>query len=376
MTKVFDCAVIGGGSIGLSIAYLLSQRDLCVAVCDAQRVTHQASWAAAGIIPPADFKLAHDDWQRLVARGHELHPIWAQQLLEATGIDVEYERCGGVHFARTIGESASLDAAAKQWTLDGIEIERLDSEQLVHVEPMLARDDPDSYPRRAYWLPSEARVRPPRFLKALRAACLANGVVFIPELVQQFQRTDDRIYAAVMPTCQVAADKFCLATGAWTGAELERLGIRIEVKPWRGQIALVRSVRCGQSMVRIVNEGPNYMVPRSDGRVAIGSTVEDVGFAGGITDAAIEALLEFACQVAPRWQFKLESTWSGLRPGSGDGLPYLGFSPNVNNLFVATGHFRSGIALAPATAELAFQQLFETTPAAISTLFRLDRESN
>lgn len=374
MSSSFDCVVIGGGAVGLAIAYELSAHHQQVAVVDMPRVEHQASWAAAGIIPPADVNQAHDAWQKLVARGHALHSTWAERLRESTGIDPEYKACGAVHFGRTSGEAAALAAVCQQWQNDGIEVESVDVSRLLEIEPAFSPQVAGADAFRAFWIAAEARICPPQYLKALRSGCTQQNVRIIEALVHEWNVVDDRVCSLETPDGTLLADRFCLATGAWTGLNLEPFGIRIELKPWRGQILMLSPVNnsCGPRVV--VNEGPNYLVPREDGRVVVGSTVEEVGFQLGNTLEAAESLRAFADQIVPSWNYEVTDQWSGLRPGSGDGFPYLGFVPGMENLFVAAGHFRSGIAVSPATAELTRQLLLGQTPIVDATSFRLDRE--
>lgn len=378
VTETFDCVVIGGGAVGLAIAYELSAHSQRVALVDAPRAQHQASWAAAGIIPPADGNLAHDAWQKLVARGHLLHPRWAEKLLESTGIDPEYKACGAVHFARRLGESATLAAACRQWQNDGIAVEPVDGARLSEIEPAFSPQLAAEEDFRAFWVASEARVRPPRYLNALRRGCELQGVQVIDTLVHDWNVVHDRVNGVVTPVGVLLADNFCLATGAWTGLNLQPFGIRIEVKPWRGQMLMLSPItdnlgpEVGPHVV--INEGPNYLVPRDDGRVVVGSTVEEVGFETGNTPAAVVGLRTFANEILPAWSCEVTDQWSGLRPGTGDGFPYLGFVPGLKNLFVAAGHFRSGIAVSPATAELVRQLMLAQEPVVDVWPFRLDRE--
>lgn len=378
VVRNYDCIIVGGGAIGLAIAYELSKGDASVAVYDAARSNHQASWAAAGIIPPADSVLAHDGWQRLVARGHQLHPIWAEELFEKTGIDVEYVACGAVHFAQSTGESASLRAVCQQWRRDGIPAEGLDEARLLEIEPRFSRDIIGGDDFYACWLAAEARIRPPRFLKALKRACVAQGVTLVDQLVHDWVVEDGRLVSVTTDQGAAAAQQFCLASGHWTVLNLKRLGIRIEMKPWRGQVLLLHAKDIEDCPGVILNEGPNYLVPRSGGKVVVGSTVEDVGFESGTTEVAADALMAFARQVIPQGRFQVEAQWSGLRPGTGDGFPYFGFVPGIKNLFVAAGHYRSGISMSPATAEIVCASLLGQHSGDCEDLypFRLDRESN
>jgi glycine oxidase len=146
----------------------------------------------------------------------------------------------------------------------------------------------------------------------------------------------------------------CIASGAWTGEIARNLGFELSVKPIRGQIVLLKTP--SKLFSRIVNVGPRYLVPREDGRILVGSTEEDVGFDPSTTAAAVSGLLDFALSQAPGLkQAEVERAWAGLRPATPDGLPYLGRVPGFDNLFVAAGHFRSGLSLSCASARVVGQ---------------------
>ena len=168
------------------------------------------------------------------------------------------------------------------------------------------------------------------------------------------------------------AGKFLLATGAWTESLLEEVGWRPGIRPVRGQIALLQPPT--PVLTRVVEYGKRYLVPRPDGRVLVGSTEEDAGFEKQTTAAAIAGLLEFALALAPGLgQAPVERCWAGLRPGSPDGQPFLGPVPGLDNLFVAAGHYRSGIQLSPGTG-LAMAELLLGQPTTVPLDgFRLDR---
>jgi glycine oxidase len=169
-----------------------------------------------------------------------------------------------------------------------------------------------------------------------------------------------------------AAGQICLTAGAWTGALARQLRIAPEIAPIRGQIVLLTSSRPMPG--RIVNEGSRYLVPRGDGRVLAGSTEEDVGFDRSTTAGGVAGLLDFALGLVPALAAaKIERSWAGLRPATRDGLPYLGRVPELENAFVAAGHFRSGLQLSPGTA-VVMSQLIRGVPADVDLhAFRLDR---
>ncbi len=193
-------------------------------------------------------------------------------------------------------------------------------------------------------------MRNPRHLKALVAACRARGVAIEPRRpAVDFERAGDRITAVVTPGGRFTADRFCLAAGSWSGVVAQRLGFAPAIKPIRGQIVLLQ---CGASPIRrVVNEGKRYLVPRDDGRVLVGSTEEDVGFDSEPTADVRQDLFAFARSLAPELgESTIERSWAGLRPASGDDLPFLGRIPGWDNMFISAGHFRHGLQWSPGSA--------------------------
>jgi glycine oxidase len=190
--------------------------------------------------------------------------------------------------------------------------------------------------------------------------------------VHSFDTRGGRLTAVKTAEGPLAAGRYLLATGAWSDALLEPVGWRPGIRPIRGQIVLLNT---GTPVFRrILLHGPRYLVPRPDGRVLVGSTEEHVGFDKRTTAAAIQDLLALARALVPALgQVHVERAWAGLRPGSPDGLPFLGPVPGCDNLFVAAGHFRSGIQLSPGTAVLMKDLLLGRTPDLPLESFRLDR---
>ena len=368
-----EFVIVGGGAIGLSISYELARRGERVRVIDYQSTRHQTSWAATGILPPANADAAHDAYGRLCGLSCGLHAELAERLADETKLDVGYRRCGGLHLARTAGESVSLLAAAGQWADDGNRVEVVDIRELPRRFPVLREAVASGQIRAACWLPDEAQVRTPRLLKALRIACQQQGVeISANQRVLNLAVRGDQVVAVETTHEKIRGDHFCVAAGAWSESILRKVGWTIETQPWRGQIALLEAVKCPFNFV--VNEGPNYLVPRDENLVLVGSTVEEVGFDDRVTEDAIEELILYARDLIPSLaKARCLRSWAGLRPGSPDGFPYLGRVPHLPNLYVATGHFRSGIYLSPATARVMSQLMNGETPDVDLESFRLDR---
>lgn len=366
-----DFLIIGGGVIGLSLAYQLAGAGQRVRVIDRTEPGREASWAGAGILPPANRSSSADPLDQLTALSHRLHAQWTQDLKATTGIDNGYRRCGALYIARSTAEQELLKAAADIWRSQQVACEELSTEGLAEVEPALAAKSAGILA--AWRLPDECQLRNPRHLKALVAACTMRGVVIVSAAeAEAFSREGNRITHVKTPAGDFAAGNFCIATGAWTGKLGERVGLRMAVKPIRGQIALVN---VGRPVLRqILNEGPRYLVPRPDGYVLIGSTEEDVGFDKRTTTAATSGLLQFALGLVPELgAAPLERSWSGLRPSTQDGLPYLGRAPEFDNLYVAAGHFRGGLHLSPATAVVMSQLMLGQKPEIELARFAVNR---
>jgi glycine oxidase len=358
-----DVLVLGGGVIGLTTAYFLARHGARVAVLEQGDFGRQASWAGAGIIPPGDSSRARTPYDRLRALSAEMYPELSQELRERTGLDNGYIVCGGLELVAP-GEELPAD----EWGGEGIAFREIRGPELHALEPALAPTV-----TQGYHLPGMAQVRNPRHVKALRAACELLGVELTPDCpVLGFVRRGHHIEAVTTAQGNRTAGRFLLAAGAWSEALLEPLGWRPGIRPVRGQIALLNT---GEARIRpVLLHGRRYLVPRPDGHVLVGSTEEDAGFDARPTAEAVAELLAFAISLVPDLGRAVpERAWAGLRPGSPDGLPFLGAVPGWDNLFVAAGHFRAGIQLSPATGLVMRQALLGENPAIPLHDFRLDR---
>jgi glycine oxidase len=360
-----DVLVLGGGVIGLSTAYYLARAGARPMVIDQGDMGRQASWAGAGIIPPGNPRLARTPYDLLRAFSSTLYPELSQELRDRTGIDNGYVVCGGLEVSQ-----ASEINADDEWRGEGIAFRRVEREELPRLFPGLAGNV--SF---AYHLPDMAQVRNPRHLKALLAACEQQGVELRPGCaVLSLRRHGGRIEAAETATGPRTAGRYLLAAGAWSEGLLEPLGWRPGIRPVRGQIALLATGAVGVRPVLLV--GKRYLVPRTDGRVLVGSTEEDAGFDARPTAGAVADLLAFAASLVPELaSAPLERCWAGLRPGSPDGMPFLGRVPGYDNLFVAAGHFRAGLQLSPATGLILSELLLDRPPSVPVEAFQLDRAS-
>ncbi len=276
-----------------------------------------------------------------------LYPEWSERLLAETGIDNGYRRTGGVDVAWTQAEEDELKTSAGRWRAEKIVYERMSPGDFARVEPAL-----NPALRVAYFLPDRAQIRNPRHLKALVEACDGRCVDLRPgSEALGFDSSGGRVSAVRTEAGSIPCGQVVVAAGAWSSGLLAGLGVRVETPPIKGQIVLLRSDR--PLLRRIVEHGKNYLVPRDDGRVLVGATEEEAGFDTRTTPEALRDLLDVARSLCPSLAgAEVERSWAGLRPGSVDSKPYLGFAPGYSNVIVATGHKRAGLQLAPASAEV------------------------
>jgi glycine oxidase len=363
MVKSPDLLIIGGGVIGLTTAYFLAREGVSVRVVDKSDFGQEASWAGAGILPVADLQHAHTPLEILRARSIGLFPGLSQELHERTGIDNGYLRCGGLEFHHGEGH-----VAADEWYSEGFSCQTLDETAARELEPGLA-----SGLGRVNHLPDMAQVRNPRHLLALLAACRSLDVALQPGChVFGFSNRGATVLSVQTSSGVIAADRYLIASGAWTDPLLASLGKGLKIEPVRGQIALLNT---GAPILRrILLWGSRYLVPRPDGRVLVGSTEEKAGFDKRNTAGAIAGLLAIAAKLVPGLaDAHIERCWAGLRPGSPDGLPFLGRMPDYDNLFIAAGHFRAGIQLSPGTALVIKECLLDQPPSVALEGFRPGR---
>ncbi|QDT33133.1 glycine oxidase ThiO [Thalassoglobus polymorphus] len=342
--KSTDFLVIGGGVIGLSIAYELAGSGATVTVVDRQKFGQEASWAGAGMLPPAQCsgppalrelaKLSRARWKTV-----------SEELLSLTGIDNGFRECSALQIS--IENRNTIPDEIEAWGKEDVQAELLNGNQLQQYEPLLS-----DMLHTGFRLPTMAQVRNPHHIVALKKACEQLNVQLVEgENIAKFELSQRKISAATSNHEHFTADKFILCAGAWSPQIVEQLGVHLEMEPVRGQIVLLKFDK--PKFTHIIEDGPKYLVPRDDGHVLVGATVERVGFEKANTTEGVKGLLEFATQVVPILKdAELVKTWSGFRPATLRGVPYLGWSKKIDNLFVATGHFRDGLAQSTGTAKL------------------------
>ena len=341
---MFEVAVLGGGVIGCAVAYTLARAGRRVAVFERARIGAEASSAAAGML---GVQAETDDevMLRLGLESLRLYPALLESLRAETGMAVEFWRSGTLYVAFNGVDEAALEARRAWQRAAGVSSERLSPHQVWTLEPLVSRRV-----RSGALFPLDARVDSAALTRALgRAAGAAGCVLREEEEVKSVVAEQGRVVGIATAKGRVACDAVVNAMGAWAGRV--RGTTPFPVHPVRGQMAVVWSPRV--PFRHAVYSARAYAVARRDGRVLLGSTREAVGFDKRVTAGGVGTILGAALELAPALgELRLSDSWSGLRPGSGDGRPIVGADPAVRGYYVASGHYRNGVLLAPVTAQL------------------------
>jgi glycine oxidase len=354
-----DLLVIGGGVIGLSIAWQARARGMSVTLLERDATGGGTSRVAAGMLAPvaeAEFGESGRRGLELGLRSAELWPQFAMQLQGATGVDVGFLRTGTLLLARDEDEARELERQIVFRESLGLPSRRMRASEAREREPALA-----PAVRLALEAPDDHSVDPRLVLSALRTACAAAGVLVREHAPVARIETDAsvRVLGAVRDDGElVAARHVVVAAGAWSGA----LGgvaadARVPVRPVRGQLLRLRDPAGPGLLSTVVRYEGGYIVPRADGRYVLGATVEERGFDVEPDVGGIYKLLRDAHELVPGVsELKIEELSVGLRPGTPDNAPAIGRGA-AEGLIWATGHHRNGILLAPLTAQLVTQLL-------------------
>ncbi len=344
--------IIGGGLIGLLTARELTQSGARVVLLEKGAVGRESSWAGGGILSPLYPWRYPEPVTELARWGQARYEAVCRELAD-TGVDPQWTRTGLLMVDVAETERSQAIAWAERY---GYRLEMLDSAGLRECEPGLGRGES------GLWMSDVAQVRNPRLLQALRADLEARGVLFEEECeVQGFLSENERIAGVRTDRGDRRADRVVVAGGAWTGSLLASTGLSLPVEPVRGQMLLFQGAP--GLIQRMVLSGERYIIPRRDGRVLAGSTLEHVGFEKVITNAALEDLKAAAFGIVPGLrEVPLERQWAGLRPGSPTGVPFIGEHPELGGLYVNAGHFRNGVVMGLASARLLSDLLLGREP--------------
>ncbi len=341
-----DVIVVGGGLMGCSVAYRLAKDDARVLVLERSIPGAEASSAAAGILGPTMESFEDALALQLGRRSRELHAELADELDELFGVDVGFRRCGAVKMAFDEEELAALHAQASSLELHGIRCDRWSPEELIQEEPAA---NPEALG--ALNVSEDAQVEPKKLLSAVALGAERDGVTFRSgSTVRLVHVESGRVRGVQLGDEVIETDRLVVAAGSWTTL-IPGLPFNSEtIFPVRGQ--MIATETRPPIFRRVVFGAGGYVVTRPDGRVLCGSTMERVGFQRGITFGGMADVISKATRIAPGLRTAtIQEHWSSFRPGTPDGLPLVG-ETGIKGLFLASGHYRNGILLAPLTAEL------------------------
>jgi glycine oxidase len=324
-------------------AYRLAQENCQVVLLELAEAGRESSWAGGGIVSPlypwryspAVTALAH--WSQ------DFYPKLGEQLLEQTQVDPEVYATG-LYWLDLDDDAQALDWARRE----GRPLREVAMAEVQRAVPALA---PGFV--RALHMADVANVRNPRLIKALRAALLQMPNVTLHEhcAVTGFIREGERITGVQTRQGDMRADQVVLAAGAWSGELMKMLGLELPVEPVKGQMILYKCA--ADFLPSIVLAKGRYAIPRRDGHVLVGSTLEHAGFDKTPTEDALESLKASAVELLPALaNAEVVGHWAGLRPGSPEGIPFIGPVLGHEGLWLNCGHYRNGLVLAPASCQL------------------------
>lgn len=308
----------------------------------------ESSWAGGGIVSPLYPWRYAPPVSQLSRWSEGVYPTLALRLLEETGIDPEYRQKGLLYL------NVDDDDAALRWARQlGKPLERVDAAFVRQKEPQAAAPKGN-----ALWMPTLGSVRNPRLGQALRARLAAMpGVTLVEQCaVSGFIKHEGNVVGVATRQGDRRAERLVVCGGAWTAHLLAELGVQIPVRPVKGQMI---AYQAPPGLVqRVILKDGRYVIPRSDGLILVGSTLEEAGFDKTTDAEALASLKQSAEGIVPALaKLPVAHHWAGLRPGSPEGLPFIGALPGWPNVYVNAGHYRNGLVLAPASTHLLVDQL-------------------
>jgi glycine oxidase len=363
MTPDTDILIIGGGISGLLTARELQLTGRDVTIIDKANFGQEASWAGGGILLPIYPWRQAGAISDLVIASLQSYPNLSRDLHQTTGIDPEWSPCGML-----ISKNPDYDLAVK-WC---------QTRNIAHqTPPAVLLENLNTQYDRPLWLPDIAQARNPRLLKSLKAYLLQKGVRFIENTeISGIEFQNRRLQKVHTSAHSFSPAQTVVCAGAWSADFLDRwlpqASVSLQIQPVRGQMLLFDAQP--NTLTYMILDGDHYLIPRRDGKILAGSTVEQAGFNKITTALAKDQLYDFATTLLPELKnHPVCAHWAGLRPGTPEGIPYIGFHPDVDNLSINAGHFRNGLVMGPASARLLTDLILQRTPILDPTAYALNR---
>jgi glycine oxidase len=351
MIKNTDILIVGAGVSGLLVALELCLAGRTVTILEKSQVGRESSWAGGGILLPIYPWRQAEAISELVIKSLDKFPDLAERLKASTGIDAELRSCGML-ICKNPDVNAALTWCQKYHVA-------------VQTAPQAKTEALQTVLQDALWLPEISQIRNPRFLQALQAFLAQKGVTFVENVEINRVVIKDRFINRLETNIDTySLNQLVICAGAWTAEFLQNYfavgntGLKLAIQPIKGQMLVFDAKP--NTLAHMILDGDQYLIPRRDGRILAGSTVEQAGFDKNTTETARQKLSEFAINLMPILkQFEISHHWAGLRPGTPDGIPYIGKHPDYDNLSINAGHFRNGLVMGPASAELLADRILE-----------------
>ena len=343
-----DVIVIGAGIIGLATAERLLREGIKVTLLEHGSVGFESSWAGGGILAPLCPWNYSDAVTQLARYSAMQFPDWNSDLRDKSGIDPEYQKSGMLILPPYDQNSALAWCSKRNITIKQCMLPE------AYFEHSPAKNE------QVLYLPDVAQVRNPRLLRALHTRIVQlQGKIIENCTVTSLKTSNNQVKLVVSSCGEFAADRYIVCAGAWSQEILGAYALGLQIKPTKGQMLLFKYD--SPPIQTIIIQNDLYLIPRIDGHLLVGSTMENVGFDKQPTKASHDYLLTKAMTILPSLSQKtVIKHWAGLRPGSPNNIPTIGRHPVVSNLFISSGHFRYGVTMAPASAEILVNEIIES----------------
>ncbi len=352
MTSNSDITIIGSGIIGLLTAREFVKEGCSITLIDKSLSGQESSWAGGGILLPLYPWRQPPAISTLVVESIKKYPALSSELFNATKIDPEWYDCGLL-----ICKNPDIELATNWCEKYKIPFSTADSSFFTDLNTQATQP---------LWLPTIAQARNPRLLKSLKAYLLDKDVKFIENCeVIDCEIKNNKVNSLSTTQGTVRINQLIISSGAWTGLLIHKLlpnrPFTPEVYPVKGQMLLFDAKP--DTLSHMILDNDHYLIPRKDGKILAGSSVEHCAFDKSTTAETKDKLTTFATELFPALKaFPLCNHWAGLRPGTKQGIPYIDKHPEIINLGINAGHFRNGLVMGPASAQLMADLILDRQP--------------